>query len=506
MCSCAGTGSGPNHDPGSLDLPEAAAVVCPPAGQAKGSASIRLALPGAVEPSRAPLPATEAERHVFGSVYETLVRVDCQGRLQPALAESWTVGNGGRTWTFRLRRDARFWTGEPVTAERVAQSWRRAEALCRLRGEPSPLLDIGEFGAVGPREFSVNLPVDSAGLPLRLAHAALAVVGPSDGRGWLAGSGPCRPDGHGQGQGQGLVLSPVDGHPQQPRWESLELVAADDPRDALDTGAHALVTRSRTVRDYYAGRRTWTLLDLPWDRWYYLVTPEPNRRWDSGWDRRELAGEVGDQVATAAEFGAYQTLDNDLRGLWPSVANLSAPSLAGEDLVIWPDSDPEAGQIADRLATLAARPLRSDNTNVGRGTLAPPPTPWHPAAQVVAATDLTAHLQEAQIGAVVLPWPRRCPRPGDELTRLLSLARWLQDAAQSRETDDGAVPPGARPARFQDAAPPTAVQAAMRRLERAKVVQPLVQSRAVLATDPTVRGWSWDLLGTLQLWTMARQD
>ena len=46
----------------------------------------------------------------------------------------------------------------------------------------------------------------------------------------------------------------------------------------------------------------------------------------------------------------------------------------------------------------------------------------------------------------------------------------------------------------------------MRRLERAKVVQPLVQSRAVLVTDPTVRGWSWDLLGTLQLWTMARQD
>ncbi len=44
----------------------------------------------------------------------------------PAVAESWTVSEDGLTYTFRLRDNARWSNGEPVTAEDFRYSWRRA--------------------------------------------------------------------------------------------------------------------------------------------------------------------------------------------------------------------------------------------------------------------------------------------------------------------------------------------------------------------------------------------
>ncbi len=43
----------------------------------------------------------------------------------PCIAERWDVTNGGRTYTFHLRRDARWTNGDPVTAHDFAWSWRR---------------------------------------------------------------------------------------------------------------------------------------------------------------------------------------------------------------------------------------------------------------------------------------------------------------------------------------------------------------------------------------------
>lgn len=500
------------HEPGLQALPEAAAVPCGPADQAARSADLVLRLPGTIRPGNAPLPGSEAERHVFAALYEPLVRVDCEGQAEPALARRWVAYDQGRRWVLHLREDARFWNGDPAGAAAVVASWRRTVALCRLRGEPSPFLSFDPRGAsltvLGPHTLQVELnrPLDQ--FPLQLAHPALAVVGSSDGRGWLAGSGPCRPEGN--------TLVPHSSHPLAPRWQRLELILDDDggdPRDALATGAHAMVTRSRSVAGFHAGQPGLQQHDLPWDRWYYLLVPasrEPaqRRRWADGWDRRELAFEVGDELTGPAPFAAYEPPPSAEAVLDPFVPTLVAPANRpplDRDLVLWPDDDTEAGQLAERLAAQASRPLRDDQPSVGRGPLTPPPV-GREAALSVPAADLTSHAQQGQVGAVVLPWPRRFPRAEDELSRMLSLASWLQDAARDEDVDPFNAPPGARPAQFVDAARGADAVKAMRRLERGGVVQPLVRSHAMVVSRPEVRGWSWLIDGTLRLWTLTRQD
>jgi len=57
---------------------------------------------------------------VFASMYDVLIRVDKTGtKLEPGLAESWTVSDDGLTYTLKLR-DAKFSDGSPITADDAA--------------------------------------------------------------------------------------------------------------------------------------------------------------------------------------------------------------------------------------------------------------------------------------------------------------------------------------------------------------------------------------------------
>ena len=69
----------------------------------------------------------QAEMRVAGSMFEGLARQDPKtGGPVPGLAESWEISPDGRTYTFHLRTNLVWSTGEPITAEDVVYSWIRA--------------------------------------------------------------------------------------------------------------------------------------------------------------------------------------------------------------------------------------------------------------------------------------------------------------------------------------------------------------------------------------------
>ncbi|MDD3346160.1 ABC transporter substrate-binding protein [Oscillibacter sp.] len=67
-------------------------------------------------------------REVMFNVFEGLMKPTPNGDLTPAVAESYTVSEDHRTYTFSLREGVKFHNGEPVTAEDVVSSIQRCAA------------------------------------------------------------------------------------------------------------------------------------------------------------------------------------------------------------------------------------------------------------------------------------------------------------------------------------------------------------------------------------------
>ncbi len=69
----------------------------------------------------------QPEGRIIESLYEGLVKLDPKDRLPTKLgtAEDWTVSDDLKTYTFTIRKDAKWSNGEPVTAEDYRYSLRR---------------------------------------------------------------------------------------------------------------------------------------------------------------------------------------------------------------------------------------------------------------------------------------------------------------------------------------------------------------------------------------------
>ncbi|WP_376087825.1 ABC transporter substrate-binding protein [Roseomonas sp. CCTCC AB2023176] len=77
---------------------------------------------------------------------DTLVSLDWDQRtVRPGLAESWTVSEDGKLYTFRLRRDVTFCDGKPFTARDVVYSinrWINPETRSPVRWRAGPVKEI----------------------------------------------------------------------------------------------------------------------------------------------------------------------------------------------------------------------------------------------------------------------------------------------------------------------------------------------------------------------------
>ena len=148
------------------------------------------------------------------NVYDRLITYDLQdvSRLEGGVAESWTVSEDGRTFTFTIRQGMTFHSGNPVTADDAAWSLQRV-----IRLNKSPAFILAQFGFtpenVAERiratdAYTLVIETEEAYAPTFLLYCLSAGVGSvvdrrlveaheSDGdmgHGWLrthsAGSGP----------------------------------------------------------------------------------------------------------------------------------------------------------------------------------------------------------------------------------------------------------------------------------------------------------------------------
>ncbi|MGA1833815.1 MULTISPECIES: peptide ABC transporter substrate-binding protein [Rhizobium] len=67
------------------------------------------------------------EAFILKDLYEGLTIYDAAGKIIPGAAESWTVSEDGVTYTFKLRENAKWSDGTPVTAQDFEFSFKRVE-------------------------------------------------------------------------------------------------------------------------------------------------------------------------------------------------------------------------------------------------------------------------------------------------------------------------------------------------------------------------------------------
>lgn len=106
-------------------------------------------LPKQLDPALASAPP---ETDLVRAVYEGLTDLDARTLdAQPSVAENWEITDDGRTWTFHLRKDAKWTNEQPVTARDFVRSWRRLAEMGAAVPHSKLLKNI-----VGAENFSID--------------------------------------------------------------------------------------------------------------------------------------------------------------------------------------------------------------------------------------------------------------------------------------------------------------------------------------------------------------
>lgn len=375
-----------------------------------GREPLVIALTQPVVPGHAPEPSTDAERLVFRQLYETLVRVDCSGRVLPGLADAWERGPDG-AWRFTLRSEARFWDGAPVTAADVVSGW---SSRTRPAAATDDLMVGGvvraSASALSERVLVVSLETpEPAGGPVAFADPGFAVTKPSSATRWPIGTGRYWPVADGGAERTVITARPVSGAGGAIRF----IDAAGDPRDALDRGVDLLVTDDRAVLGYGLTLPDYVAVALPWDRSYVLAG-----RLDADAIPEEVRASLARDAVRRDARGAeppFWWRDRSTCGV-SGRGGSTTGSMTRDARIVYPEADPTARELAARLVALAARP---DDAWL-LGAVLPGPL----AAVGLEPEAFTEALTARGAAAYVVAVPRRPLASCAALDRLRTLLLW----------------------------------------------------------------------------------
>ena len=96
--------------------------------------------PKDTSPADDPQPDSFSRRSLDMLIFDTLVNVDENLQIQPALATSWQASPGNQRWQLRIRRGVKFHDGTVLSAEIAAASLRAANPTWKVTSEGESIL------------------------------------------------------------------------------------------------------------------------------------------------------------------------------------------------------------------------------------------------------------------------------------------------------------------------------------------------------------------------------
>jgi peptide/nickel transport system substrate-binding protein len=102
-------------------------------------------------------PAQAIREVTYLNIYEGLLRIDREGKLQPLLAESWTVSPDNLVYTFKLRRGVTFHDGREFNATDVKFTFDRAMAPDSTNAQKWIFAPIASIDTPDPATVTITL-------------------------------------------------------------------------------------------------------------------------------------------------------------------------------------------------------------------------------------------------------------------------------------------------------------------------------------------------------------
>ncbi len=112
------------------------------------------------------------------NVYESLTRIGEDGTVKPGLATSWTVGEDGKAYTFKLPKGVVFDNGEKLTSETVKWSFDRAGAATSTNPTKRHFANIAAVETPDPETVILRLKSPSSLFLSYMASGSAAIYDP----------------------------------------------------------------------------------------------------------------------------------------------------------------------------------------------------------------------------------------------------------------------------------------------------------------------------------------
>ncbi len=393
--------------------------------------------------SSAAAPSTGVARasdFVIAQLYETMVRVTCDGRVIPELAERSRSDSNGRVMNFTLRAGARFSDGAPVTTDDVQDSWGARVGSISLF-----LRDTSQQSSA-TRNIGVLMFSQHAASINAFAQLSRAVARKGSAREWPIGGGRFVIDSAASDATPGVtVLHPAT---SRPGLATPTIIFREDStrdqRDIIDQGIDILQTRDATVIDY-ARRGPFRIHPLPFDRTYTLAIP-PSTTADSAVAESRMSASDAAQFRSALARDAVRVEARapEADAWWfglscPefSTAGTARGNAAAQGRlaqVMYDARDPVARALAERVVAISRAARSGANpADVDARTI----SQLLPALRAMTASGMTltaapatsASLRAGSAVAFVLALPSRTLSGCESFLRSRQDADWLMPAS-----------------------------------------------------------------------------
>lgn len=154
--------------------------------------------------------AAAIDEILYANVFEGLTRIGPSGEVLPALAESWTISDDGKVYTFKLHKGVKFHDRSDFDAEDVKFSLDRARAPDSVNAQKGLFAAIDTVEVIDPETVQVTLKHPQGAFLYNMGWGDAVIVAPESAdrnKEKPIGTGPFRFDHWAKGSAVTLVKS-----------------------------------------------------------------------------------------------------------------------------------------------------------------------------------------------------------------------------------------------------------------------------------------------------------